>query len=49
MGVGQLGVVQMGVDQNPGVRRAKLVFAILSSFCDLVNVQSIVDLFAKQL
>ena len=25
------------------------VFVILSSFCDLVHIQSVVDLFAKQL
>ena len=36
--------------QTYGVRRAKQrVFVILSSFCDLMHIQSVVDLFAKQL
>ena len=41
-------------NKNMGVRRAQRraklkVIVILSSFCDLVHAESVVDLFAKQL
>ena len=40
--------------KNTGIIRAKIraefnFFLILSSFCDVVHVQSVIDLFAKQL
>ena len=37
-------------DKNTGAKMGKTqVLVILSSFCDLVHAESVVDLFAKQL
>ena len=37
-------------DKNMGAKMGKTqVLVILSSFCDLVHAESVVDLFAKQL
>ena len=38
------------LDKNTGAKTGKTqVLVILSSFCDLVHAESVVDLFAKQL